>query len=186
MAHRTALITAGSIAAVLFAAAVAIGANLGILSVADSSPVGKLSAAAPVPSATKVEVYAGIGVSQQYVIRKAGTVTVALTKRGLRLVDVTARPHWRWTLAQTAQRKLTVTFRKPGVTYAFAAVVGHRHTILARVVHPITRVVTRAPIVSTSWSATPVARPPATSPAPARPAAQPTGGGDNSGGGGDD
>jgi hypothetical protein len=35
MRHRTALITAGSIAAVVFAGAIAIGTNLGILTVSD-------------------------------------------------------------------------------------------------------------------------------------------------------
>ena len=47
MKHRTALITAGSIAAVVFAGAIAVGANLGILTVADSQPagVGQLTAA---------------------------------------------------------------------------------------------------------------------------------------------
>ncbi len=45
MRHRTALITAGSIAAVVFAGAIAVGANLGILTVADSSPVGQLTTA---------------------------------------------------------------------------------------------------------------------------------------------
>ena len=44
MGHRTALITAGSIALVILAAAVAVGANLGILNAADSRPVGSLSA----------------------------------------------------------------------------------------------------------------------------------------------
>ena len=51
MKHRTALITAGSIAAVVFAGAIAIGTNLGILTVSDSKPVGQLTAATMVQTA---------------------------------------------------------------------------------------------------------------------------------------
>jgi hypothetical protein len=157
MAHRTALITAGSIAAILFAGAVAVGANLGILTVADSSPVGKLSASAPVqPSPSSIEVYTGVTSSQKYIIKKAGSVEVAVTKGGLRLLDVSARPHWKWTLAQTADRKLLVTFHFHSITYKFMAVLRRHGTIAARVDRPITRVVAgAAPAIPVTWSATP-------------------------------
>lgn len=183
MLHRNALITAGSIAVVILAAAVAVGANLGILNVADSRPVGKLSAAAVVqPSGSQVvHKYTGAtksAISQKYIIKKAGTVKVAATNAGLRLVDVSARPHWKWTLAQTADKKLTVTFRFGSSTYTFLATLGRHGKIVARVDHPITRVVPAAPSASsTVYTAAPA-------PVSAAPAA-PTGGDDSrpSGGG---
>ena len=122
MRHRTALITAGSIALVVFAGAIAVGANLGILTVADSTPagVGQLTAATVVKTsgATPSAQYTGVKVAdsaksanvQKYVIKKAGSVKVAFSKRNVRLVDVTARRHWTWKLAQTGDKKLTVTF----------------------------------------------------------------------------
>src|SRR5450756_1361184 len=87
MKHRTALITAGSIAAVVFAGAIAVGANLGILTVADSRPVGQLSAATVVQTSASApkptQEYAGAkkaAASQKYIIKKAGAVKVAYTK----------------------------------------------------------------------------------------------------------
>jgi hypothetical protein len=195
MAHRTALITAGSIAAIVFAGAIAVGANLGILTVADSSPVGKLSASAPVqPSRSGVvQVYTGVTSSQKYIIRKAGSVEVAVTKGGLRLLDVNVRPHWKWTLAQTADRKLMVTFHFRSITYKFMAVLRRHGTIAARVDRPITRIVaSAAPTTPVSWSAAPAVAP-ATStsgsaPAPRSVSTAPVHGeqSDNSGGGQDD
>ncbi len=158
MAHRTALITAGSIAAIVFAGAIVVGANLGILTVADSSPIGKLSASAQVqPNGSGVvQVYTGVTGSQKYIIRKAGSVEVAVTKGGLRLLDVSAGPHWKWALAQSADRRLTVTFRSHSITYKFMAVLGRHGTIVARVDRPITRVVaSAAPAIPVTWSATP-------------------------------
>jgi hypothetical protein len=195
MAHRTALITAGSIAAVVFAGAIAVGANLGILTVADSSPIGKLSASAQVqPSGSKVvQVYTGVTSSQKYIIKKAGSVEVAVTKGGVRLVDVNARRHWRWTLAQTADRKLMVTFRAHSTTYKFMAVLGRHGTIVARVDQPITKVVAGAtPAIPVSWSATPApnsATPASSSaavPSSANPAPAYSDETDHSGGGQDD
>ena len=91
MKHRTALITAGSIAAVVFAGAIAVGANLGILTVADSRPVGQLSAAsvvqtrAPAPTIASQPAQAFAAAtkaagSQKYIIKKAGSVKVAFSK----------------------------------------------------------------------------------------------------------
>ena len=94
----------------IFAGAVAVGANLGILNAADSRPFGKLSAAADVQT-TGRRARGGPHVRrrhpaepQQYVIKKAGTVRVAATKKSLRLADVTTRPGWTWSLSQTATR----------------------------------------------------------------------------------
>ncbi len=147
MGHRTALITAGSIALVVFAGTVAAGANLGILNAADSRPFGTLSAATEVatsgPEVVRVYVSEPAPAEpQQYVIKKVGTVSVAATKRSLRLADVTTKPGWRWTLMQTADRKLSVTFKSATTTYTFLAALGRDGVIVARVEKPVTRLVT--------------------------------------------
>jgi hypothetical protein len=160
MKHRTALITAGSIAAVVFAGAIAAGANLGILTVADSRPVGQLSAATVVQTGgpKPTQEYAGVkkaAGSQKYIIRKAGTVEVAFTKTSVRLVDVAAKRQWTWKLVQTGDRKLTVTFQHASSTYTFVAVVGRHGKLTARVDHPITEVApAAAPASPASWVAT--------------------------------
>ena len=195
MKHRTALITAGAIAAVVFASAIAVGANLGILTVADSRPVGTLTAAtvapmaalAPTTASAPAPAYAGVkkaATSQKYVIKKAGTVKVSFSKSSVRLVDVSAKRHWTWTLAQTRDKKLTVTFKHGSATYTFVAVVGRHGKLIARVDHPVTKVVPSAPSsgsASTSWVAAPA-------PAPAAAAAPsaPAGGEPDEGGGADD
>lgn len=196
MKHRTALITAGAIAAVVFASAIAVGANLGILTVADSRPVGTLTAAtvvpaaAPAPTTAPTPAYAGAkkaASSQKYVIKKAGSVKVSFSKSGVRLVDVSAKRHWTWTLAQTRDKKLTVTFKHGSATFTFVAVVGRHGKLMARVDHPITKVTPAAPSsgsAGSSWVAAP-----APAPAPAPAAAAPAGGddgGSHSGGGADD
>lgn len=162
MTHRTALITAGSIAAVVLAGAIAVGANLGILTVADSSPVGKLSASAQPNAGKVVEIYTGGEVSQTYIIRKAGKVDVAVGKNGVRLVGVHVGRHWKWTLTQTSNKKLLITFRFHSTTYRFSVVAGPRGTIRARVDQPITKVVAApaaaAPAASAvSWTPAPAA-----------------------------
>jgi hypothetical protein len=195
MKHRTALITAASIAAVVFAGAIAAGANLGILTVADSRPVGQLSAATVVPTSASApkptQQYAGAKKtpdSQKYIIKKAGAVKVAFTKTSVRLVDVTAKRHWTWKLAQTGDKKLTVTFQHGSGTYTFVAVVGRHGKLTAKVDHPVTKVTPAASSASsTVWAA---------SPAPSSAVASPThaggdesdhgGGGSPRGGGADD
>ena len=114
MRHRTALITAGSIAAVVFAGAIAVGANLGILTVADSSPVGELTTAtvaqqSPVEpaqayAAAKPAGAVGQRATQKYVIKKAGSVRIAFSKTAVRFVDAAAERHWTWKLAQAGDR----------------------------------------------------------------------------------
>ena len=170
MNHRTALITAGSIAAVVFAGAIAVGANLGILTVADSTPagVGQLTAATVVPSSpaaqTQKPAAARTADSQKYIIRKAGAVKVAFGKHGVRLVDVSAKRHWKWELAQSVDKRLTVTFRRASDTYTFMAVVGRGGKLTARVDHPITKVTPAASTASsTTWTAVPAQSPPSPS-----------------------
>lgn len=185
MGHRTALITAGSIALVVFAGAVAVGANLGILNAADSRPFGKLSAAADVQTATPEVVRVFVSEKsptepQKYVIKRAGTVSVAATKKSLRLADVTAKPGWKWTLAQTTDSKLTVTFKSSTTTYTFLAALDRHGAIVARVDKPVTKLVMTAS--SGSGAAYPAA--PATSVAP--PATAPSGDEGHDGGEQDD
>jgi len=168
MKHRTALITAGSIAAVVFAAAIAVGANLGILTVADSRPVGTLSAATvapPSPTAQPTPDSATTAaVSQKYVIRKAGTLAVRFSDSAVRLTDVTPKRHWNWELKQTGDRKLTVTFRRASALYRFVAVVDRHGKLSASVVHPVTRVAASGSSASpTSASATPATPAPSSS-----------------------
>ena len=156
MTHRSALVTAGSIALVIVAGGIAAAANVGILKAADSSAVGKLSAAAPAaasqtqsssepapqtsPQQASDEALARV--SQKYVVPKAGSVTLAVVKRGIRLVDVSAKGHWKWDLAQAADKRLTVTFKKGGSQYLLRAKVDQGGRLLARVDHPVTRTVT--------------------------------------------
>jgi len=180
MKHRTALITAGAIAAVVFAGAIAVGANLGILTVADSVPagVGQLTAATVVQAsgATPTQQYAGAAKaasSQKYVIKKAGSVKVAFTKKNVRLIDVTAKQHWTWKLTQTGDKKLTVTFEHGSDTYTFVAAIGDHGRLTAKVDHPITKITPAASSGSSAqWVATPV-------PSSASPS---HGGGDEAGG----
>jgi len=193
MKHRTALITAGSIAAVVFAGAIAVGANLGILTVADSRAVGQLTAATVVPASAPAATIASQPAqafavatkapgSQKYIIKKAGSVKVAFSKKNVRLVDVTARRHWTWKLAQTGDKKLTVTFTHGSDTYTFVAAVGSHGKLTAKVDHPVTRVIPAAPSSgSTSWVASPA-------PSPASPSHEggDEGGSSHEGGGQDD
>ena len=173
--------------------AIAVGANLGILTVADSRPVGQLSAAsvvqtrAPAPTIASQPAQAFAAAtkaagSQKYIIKKAGSVKVAFSKKNVRLVDVTARRHWTWKLAQTGDKKLTVTFTHGSDTYTFVAAVGSHGKLTAKVDHPVTRVIPAAPSSgSTSWVASPA-------PSPASPSHEggDEGGSSHEGGGQDD
>jgi len=167
MKHRTALITAGSIAAVVFAGAIAIGTNLGILTVSDSKPVGQLTAATmvqpAVPAAPGQEtaVVNKPQATQAYLIEKAGTVKVAVGKTSVRLADVTPKAHWTWKLSQSSDKKLTVTFAHGSDTYTFVAAVGGHGKLAARVDHPVTKTVPAAASSGSSWvvSAAPSAAP---------------------------
>jgi hypothetical protein len=190
MRHRTALITAGSIAAVVFAGAIAAGANLGILTFADSSPVGQLTTATVSQSsaARPVQAYAAEKpagavkqpATQAYIIKQAGSVKVSFSKAAVRFVHAGARKHWTWKLAQTGDRKLTVTFTHGSNTYTFVAVVGAHGKLTARVDHPVTKVLPSSSGGVTTWASAP-----APAPAPAAPAhsgeggSQPQGGADD-------
>ncbi len=193
MRHRTALITAGSIAAVLFAGAIAVGVNLGILTFADSSPVGQLttatvsrvSAAAPEPSyaASKPAKATKQRATQQYVIKKAGDVRIAFSKKAVRFVSAGANRHWAWKLAQSSDQKLTVTFTHGSDSYTFVASVDAHGKVTAKVDHPVTKVL---PTASGGGSGTWASAPPAQTSAPAQPGGGEGGEGGSSGQGGAD
>ena len=165
MRHRTALITAGSIAAVVFAGAIAVGVNLGILTFADSSPVGQLttatvsqvSAAAPVQesAATKPASAVKQRATQQYVIRKAGKVRIAFSKKAVRFVSAGANRHWTWKLAQSGDQKLSVTFTHGSDSYTFVASVDAHGRLSAKVDHPVTKVLPTASSSSGTWASAP-------------------------------
>ena len=193
MRHRTALITAGSIALVVFAGAIAVGANLGILTVADSRPVGQLSAAtvvpasAPAPTSAPQPTQTFVAAkkapdSQKYIIKKAGSVKVAFSKKNVRLIDATAKRHWTWELAQSGDKKLTVTFTHGSDTYTFVAAIGSHGKLTAKVDHPVTKVIPApASSGSTSWVASP-----APSSGASRSGGEGDGGGSSHEGGGED
>jgi hypothetical protein len=164
---RTSLITAAAIAGVVFAGAVAVGANIGILDAADNSEIGSLSAAGDlVPANTQVvDVYldepttttpattsttqesaaqdsAG---AQEFAVDAAGTVGVIPTAGGVRLGDVVANPGWTWSLAQSDPSALTVAFTDGARTLNFTASIGPDGTITAAVEEPIVSVSPSAP-----------------------------------------
>ena len=192
MSHRTALITAASVAAVVFAGAIAVGANLGILTASDSKPVGQLTTAtvAQVGAAQPVQQYAAEQpagaarqpATQEYIIRKAGTVKVAFSRKTVRFVDASARPHWTWKLAQTSDRRLTVTFRHGSNSYTFVAAVSRHGKLTAKVDHPVTKVVPSSSGGTTTWASA-VPAPSSASPAVG---GEPSEGGSSGGGEADD
>jgi hypothetical protein len=173
MRHRTALITAGSIAAVVFAGAIAVGANLGILTFADSSPVGQLTTASvsQASPAEQVQSYAVAKpvakqrATQAYVIKKAGSVKIAYSKTAVRFVSASALKHWTWKLAQSGDKKLTVTFSHGSSTYTFVASVGKHGKLVAQVDHPVTKVIPSSGGGSTTWASAPAAAPASAAPA---------------------
>jgi hypothetical protein len=167
MKHRTALIVAASLAAVVFAAAIAVAVNLGILTVADSSPVGQLTTATVArDAASPIAQYQGETPApaatvkpqrqmQKYVIRKAGTVQIAFSDKAVRFVSASAKGHWVWKLTQSGDKKLTVTFTHGSDTYTFVAQVGAKGKVTAKVDHPVTKVLPSSGGGST-WTAAPV------------------------------
>jgi hypothetical protein len=166
MKHRTALIVAASIAAVVLAAAIAVAVNLGILTAADSSPVGQLTTATVAQQASPVAAYQNEAPSQaatakpqrqtqKYVIRKAGTVQIAYSDKAVRFVTAGARGGWTWKLSQSGDEKLTVTFAHGSETYTFTAQVGKDGKVTAKVDHPVTKVVASSG-GGMAWTAAPV------------------------------
>jgi hypothetical protein len=188
MNHRTALIAVASVAAVGLAAAIAVALNLGILTAADSSPVGRLTTATvardaaspagsqagtPAPEATVKPRRQ----TQEYVVRKAGMVRVAFSDKAVRFVDATSNDGWTWKLSQSGDRKLTVTFARGSDIYAFVARVGVAGKVTAEIDHAVKQIASSGGKVWTVAPA-PVAPPTAATSTPSAPAAS----GDHSGG----
>jgi hypothetical protein len=193
MKHRTALIVAASIAAVVFAAAIAVAVNLGILTAADSSPVGQLTtatvaqqAASPVAAYQTATPESATAKpkrqrqTQKYVIKKAGTVQIAFSDKAVRFVSAGAKAHWTWKLTQSGDTKLTVTFAHGSDTFTFVAEVGKSGKVTAKVDHPVTKVVPSSGGGAT-WTAAPAPSPSQTAAVSGEP-----GEGGNSGGQADD
>lgn len=163
MQRRNALITAASVAAVVLTAATAVGANMGILSSADESPLGTLDANVPVAVTEPevVDVYLDDAlaatdtttgfVSQEFAVDAAGTVVLDSTSSTLRLGAVNANEGWTWSSSQTADTELIVTFESESGTLELVAVLGPDGSIQARVDQPV--VVTERPANTVASSA---------------------------------
>lgn len=149
MQRRNALITAGSVAAVVLTAATAVGANMGILSSADESPLGNLAANVPVAVTEPevIDVYvddaaipsdtaAGL-VSQEFAVDAAGTVVLNSTSAALRLGAVNATDGWTWSSNQISDSELIVTFVSDSGTLELVAALGPDGSIQARVDQPV-------------------------------------------------
>ncbi len=144
MAARKGLITAGLIVVVVAAGAIAVGANLGILNAAEPASLGVLTAsAAELNTAAPARTGIAAPAQQKFIVERAGSVSVVAGGKGIRVADVSAGRGWKWKLVQTAQRKLTVTFKSRKATYVFTAVLRPDGTIKARLQQPVTRVVKR-------------------------------------------
>lgn len=126
MTNRTALLTAGSIVAVVLAALAALAVNMGIFDRASSSEVGQLTAAdlegtaglaagdgAASPELVEV---AGDGAASPQLIEVAGIATVTASSTTIGTVDqlaidgVDARPGWDWEIARPAPEAAEIRF----------------------------------------------------------------------------
>lgn len=177
MNRRTSLITAGAVTATVLAGTTAVAANIGILNSADEGPIGDLSAiadvavTAPADQAREpqvVDVYIEEPIASQiasttvpaaafdtgardFSVEDAGTVTIATTEAGLRVVAVAANPGWEWSGSEAGP--LAVTFTGADATYVFYADVAADGSVTARVEQPIvqTVVVPAAPGTATGY-----------------------------------
>jgi hypothetical protein len=116
--RRTALITAGGIAAVVVAGAFAVGANLGILDASSDNQIGALSAAgdlvptttsaaATVPTDRPTPTTAG---PQTFLVDVAGTVALDASGDSLVLSAVSATPGWAWSWGPSDAMHIALTF----------------------------------------------------------------------------
>lgn len=143
MRHRHALLTAALIGAVVLAAAVAIGVNLGILNAAEAGALGQLSAAAPDDWAAAAgtepdQTQGSANEPQQYIVDTGGTVDVLAGETDLRVVGVDPRRGWTYRLVQTTDDKLTVVFERRDTILRFTARLTADGAIRARVTQPVT------------------------------------------------
>jgi hypothetical protein len=127
--RRTALITAGGIAAVIVAGAFAVGANLGILHASADNQLGELAAAGdlvpttgatPAP-VTTVPATPMTTAPQTYLVDVAGTVALDATGETLVVRAVGANPGWTWTEAPSNATHVALTFTDGVRTLVFTA-----------------------------------------------------------------
>ncbi len=148
LATRTSLITTVAIAGVIVAGGAAIAANIGILSAADSSALGELSAtelvaAAPestladTTTSTTSTITPAVGATSDYVVDDAGMVSLLASDSGLTLVTATANDGWTPALSQSEPASLTVVFTNGGRTVVFSATLGADGSIVADVTEPM-------------------------------------------------
>ena len=139
--RRTALITAGGIAAVIVAGAFAVGANLGILDASADNQIGGLAAAGdlvPTTGATPAPVTTGLATPttaapQTYLVDVAGTVAVDPTGHTLVVSSVGANPGWTWTPGPSDAPHIELTFTNGVRSVVFTATRGPDGSIDARV-----------------------------------------------------
>jgi hypothetical protein len=145
---RTSLITTVAIAGVIVAGGAAIAANIGILSAADSSALGELSATelvAAAPESTLADTTTSttstttpaVGATSDYVVDDAGMVSLLASDSGLTLVTATANDGWTPALSQSEPASLTVVFTNGGRTVVFSATLGADGSIVADVTEPM-------------------------------------------------
>ena len=163
MQRRTALLSAGSMLAVVLTGATALGANIGILNSADDNPIGQLTSnaevastvaprvvdvyvddPAPEPGATVDPEQAEDVAAQEFTVDTAGTVEVISDGKVLRLGTVTAEAGWTWSAAQTSDSELQLTFESATTTYEFFANLESDGSISARVDQPVIQTIPAA------------------------------------------
>ena len=136
-----------AIAGVALAGSAAIAANIGILSTADNSEIGSLSAAGDLAPADKqvVDLYLDDPAStttsptaqppdaREFAVDAAGMVSVVKSAMGVRLGDVVANTGWSWNATRTDTASVMVTFTDGTRTLEFGAAVGPDGSITAAV-----------------------------------------------------
>lgn len=159
MKHRTGLITAASVAGVLAAGSVAIGANLGILNASGSDAVGSLSVATTQPTA-QVELVDDTANSStsstqttqtttaqpdqsQYQVEDAGMVTITWDRTGI--IDAATQPAQGWssTIDALSPDEVAISFTDGTTTYTFTAEPDDQGQLRVDVVQPIVEIVTQ-------------------------------------------
>jgi hypothetical protein len=130
------LIGAASLAGVVLAGVVAVGASVGLLQSSDSGAIGTLAADTASPTRV-VDVYVddtiANGKSQDFLVDVAGTVSLIGRDGVLRLADVGPNHGWQWELSQSSPTALRVDFTNGARTFEFAAALGRDGAITARV-----------------------------------------------------
>lgn len=108
MRHRTAVVTAASIAGVVLAGATALGANLGILSSAGNA--GDLSAIAAATSPSSSTTIGSTSETIAYQVQGVGVVSLTRAGERLALAGVQAGAGWTWTVEEEGD-EVSITFR---------------------------------------------------------------------------